>query len=151
GRSLGEAALAATANANIIMFLVFSTVFGFGMAATVRVGQHFGAGDVDAARRVFGTAVGFCGLLAVIVSVAGWLLAPAMLAALGTPAQSAGQALPYLRVIFVAMPPMMISVMASMALRGAGDATTPLRFMGLTVALDIVLNPLLILGIGPFP
>ena len=37
GRMLGESALAATANANIIMFLVFSAVFGFSMAATVRI------------------------------------------------------------------------------------------------------------------
>lgn len=151
GRTLGEAALAATANANIIMFLVFSAVFGFGMAATVRVGQNFGAGEADAARRVFGTAIGFCGVLAVLVAGCGWLLAPALLDALGTPAQSAGYALAYLRVIFVAMPAMMLTVMVSMALRGAGDSTTPLRFMGLTVALDVVLNPLLILGIGPLP
>ena len=38
GRLLGEAALAATANANIIMFLTFAAVFGFGMAATVKMG-----------------------------------------------------------------------------------------------------------------
>ena len=34
GRFLGGSALAATNNANIIMFLMFSAVFGFGMAAT---------------------------------------------------------------------------------------------------------------------
>jgi Na+-driven multidrug efflux pump len=58
GRFLGEDALAATSNANIIMFLMFSAVFGFGMAATVMVGQSIGRGDVDGARRAFGSAVG---------------------------------------------------------------------------------------------
>ena len=43
GRLIGESALAATANANVIMFLMFAAVFGFGMATTVRIGQHFGA------------------------------------------------------------------------------------------------------------
>lgn len=38
GRFLGEDALAATSNANIIMFLMFGAVFGFGMAATILVG-----------------------------------------------------------------------------------------------------------------
>lgn len=36
-------------------------------------------------------------------------------------------------------------------LRGAGDSRTPFLFMALAVVLDVILNPLLILGIGPFP
>lgn len=39
GQLLGDEALAATANSNILMFLLFALVFGFGMAATVRIGQ----------------------------------------------------------------------------------------------------------------
>ena len=57
GRFLGENALAATSNANMIMFLLMSFVFGFGMAATVLIGQAFGRKDVDGARRVIGTRV----------------------------------------------------------------------------------------------
>src|SRR5687768_18029043 len=37
------------------------------------------------------------------------------------------------------------------SLRGAGDAVTPFWFMVLAVGLDVVLNPLFILGVGPFP
>src|SRR3982751_4424097 len=55
GRFLGEDALAATSNANIVMFLLTSFVFGFGMATTILVGQRFGGGDLDGARRVIGT------------------------------------------------------------------------------------------------
>lgn len=151
GRLIGEDALAATANANVVMFLVFAAVFGFGMAATVKVGQSFGAGNVDAARRTFGSAVGFCFLLAMVVAVSGWLGAPALLTALRTPGPAYDLALTYLRVVFVAMPASMLSVMLAMGLRGGGDARTPLLFMILTVAIDIVMNPLLIAGVGPFP
>lgn len=151
GQLLGESALAATANANVVMFLVFSAVFGFGMAATVKVGQAFGAGDADAARRTFGTAIGFCLGLSVLVAVAGWLLAPALLHAMSTPPEILDFALPYLRVVFVAMPAALMTVMVGMGLRGAGDATTPLVYMIVSVVLDVALNPLLIAGIGPFP
>ena len=151
GRLIGEGALAATANANIIMFLVFSAVFGFGMAATVKVGQAFGARDVDAARRAFGSALGFCLAISLFVAIGGWFGAPALLRAMATPGESFVLALTYLRVVFIAMPASILSVMLSMGLRGGGDAQTPLKFMILTVALDIVLNPLLISGIGPFP
>ena len=54
GRFLGAQALTATANANITMFLMFSVVFGFGMASTVVIAQAAGRGDMDAARRSFG-------------------------------------------------------------------------------------------------
>ncbi|MDE2562388.1 MAG: MATE family efflux transporter [Sphingomonadales bacterium] len=151
GRLIGEDALAATANANVVMFLVFAAVFGFGMAATVKVGQAFGAHDVDAARRTFGSAIGFCSLLAVVIAVAGWILAAPLLTALATPGDAYDLALTYLRVIFVAMPASMISVMFAMSLRGAGDSRTPLLFMLLSVGLDVVFNPMLISGFGPFP
>ncbi|MGN6498989.1 MAG: MATE family efflux transporter [Tsuneonella sp.] len=150
GRLIGDAALAATANANIVMFLVFAAVFGFGMAATVKMGQYFGARQVDAARRTFGSALGLCVGLAVIVAVIGWLMAPALLTMLATPGESYDLALAYLRIIFVAIPGSMITVMLSMGLRGAGDARTPFVFMGLSVVLDVGLNPLFIAGIGPF-
>lgn len=151
GRFLGEQALAATANANIIMFLMFSVVFGFGMASTVMVAQAVGARDIDAARRAFGSAVGFCFILSMIVSTAGWLGSPALLRMLATPPEAFGLALVYLRVIFVAMPASLLSVMMMMGLRGAGDARTPLIFMLVSVGIDIILNPVLILGLGPIP
>jgi len=151
GRLLGEAALAATANANVIMFLLFALVFGFGMATTVRVGQHFGARDIDAARRTFGSGLGFCLVLSGLCGIGGWFGADGLLHSLGTPEASRVEALAYLRVIFVTIPLGSMSMMVSMGMRGAGDSKTPLYAMILTVALDIVLNPLLIIGPGPIP
>jgi hypothetical protein len=56
-----------------------------------------------------------------------------------------------LRVIFIAMPASLLSVMMMMGLRGTGDARTPLIFMLVSVGVDLVLNPVLILGLGPIP
>src|SRR3954470_24679696 len=42
GRFLGEDALAATSNANIVMFLLMAFVSGFGMASTILIGQASG-------------------------------------------------------------------------------------------------------------
>jgi len=151
GRFLGAQALAATANANITMFLMFSFVFGFGMASTVMIAQAVGRHDMDAARRAFGSAVGFCTLLGLVVATAGWIGAPALLRLLATPVEAFDLALTYLRVIFIAMPASLLSVMMMMGLRGAGDARTPLIFMFVSVGVDLVLNPVLILGLGPIP
>ncbi|MBX9813699.1 MAG: MATE family efflux transporter [Proteobacteria bacterium SG_bin5] len=151
GRFLGESALAATSNANNIMFLLFAAVFGFGMAATIFIGQNMGRRDLDGARRAFGAAVGLVFGVAIAVTIAGWALAPAILALLATPGEAMPLALIYLRIIFLGLPPAMLMVLITMALRGTGDAMTPLWFGALASALDVLLNPLLILGAGPVP
>ena len=151
GRFIGENALAATSNANMVMFLLISFVFGFGMAATILVGQAFGRKDLDEVRRVVGTTAGTFLLISVAVAVAGWFLSPAILHLLGTPAAAAPLALAYLRVIFLAMPGLLLLTMLMMTLRGAGDSMTPLWFMLVAVILDSGLNPVFILGLGPAP
>jgi len=151
GRFLGEGALAATSNANMVMFLLTAFVFGFGMAATILVGQAWGRKDVDQARRVFGTAGGSFLLVTIVIAIAGYYLSPAILHLLGTPGPAEPLALAYLRVIFLAMPALLLLTLAMMALRGAGDSLTPLLFMIVAVVLDSGLNPVFILGLGPAP
>jgi putative MATE family efflux protein len=151
GRFLGENALAATANANMVMFLLISFVFGFGMAATILIGQAFGRKDIDEARRVVGTTAGGFLLISIAVAIAGWFFAPAILHLLATPAPAEPLALAYLRVIFLAMPGLLLLTMLMMSLRGAGDSMTPLWFMITAVVLDSGLNPVFILGLGPAP
>mgnify|MGYP003286799968 CR=1 FL=1 len=151
GRVLGEDALAATTNGNLVMFLLMAFVFGFGMAATILIGQAFGRRDIAGARRLMGTALSTFVALVTLISVGGWIFSPQLLDLLATPGAAAALALSYLRVIFIAMPPTLMLTMMMMALRGSGDSMTPLWFMALDVGLDIVLNPIFILGLGPAP
>lgn len=151
GRFLGEGALAATSNANLTMFLLMSFVFGFGMAATVLIGQAFGRRDIDEVRRVMGTTIGAFLPVAIAIGLLGWLFAPQLLRLLATPPDAMPLALAYLRVIFIAMPPILVSIVLIMALRGTGDSLTPLWFMIVSVLLDSGLNPVFILGLGPAP
>src|SRR5207302_8497270 len=85
------------------------------------------------------------------IAIAGWLFSPALLKLLATPAGAAPLALAYLRVIFIAMPAILILVLLMMGMRGAGDAMTPLWAMLVAVVLDSTLNPVFILGLGPAP
>ncbi len=151
GRLLGESALAATSNANLVMFLMFALGFGVGMAATILIGQSMGRRDIVGARRALGTGLGLFAIVSVLIAILGWLFSPALLHLLATPAASQPLALAYLRVIFLALPPMFLGLMLSMALRGTGDSVTPFLFMIVSVTLDAGLNPFLIRGIGPIP
>jgi putative MATE family efflux protein len=151
GQFLGEEALAATTNASMVMFLLFALVFGFGMAATILIGQHVGRRDPDAARRVIGSALGLFLILSAATVTAGWVFAPTLLRALSTPDDVYPLALGYLRVIFLGMPASYLTVLLMMSLRGFGDSLTPLYFMALAAVLDVALNPVFILGLGPAP
>ena len=151
GRFLGENALAATSNANMVMFLLTAFVFGFGMASTILIGQYWGRKDVDHARRVFGTAAGAFGLITILIGAAGYAWSGGILTLLGTPGDAAPLALDYLQVIFLAMPALLLLTLLMMALRGSGDSVSPLWFMIVAVVLDSGLNPVFILGLGPAP
>jgi putative MATE family efflux protein len=151
GRFLGEEALAATSNATIIMFLMFGAVFGFGLAATILIGQSIGRRDIDGARRVFGTAVGLVLPASIAVALAGWAFTPDILRLLATPGPAMALADDYLRVIFLGVPASMLLVLLTSALRGSGDSVTPLWFTAIAVVFDAGLNPVFILGLGPAP
>ncbi|HEX9582403.1 MAG TPA: MATE family efflux transporter [Gemmatimonadales bacterium] len=131
----------------VIVFIV-SVFTGMG----VLVARFAGANDPAKVNRTvyqaFLTLVGMSfGLLAPL----GYLLSPTLLGMVHAEPAVQAQALPYLRIMFVASFGMMMFFMVGGALRSAGDARTPLNLgIGLTV-LNIVLNVILIPGLGPIP
>jgi putative MATE family efflux protein len=151
GRFLGEEALAASAVAGFVIFLMFAALFGFSMATTILIGQFTGRRDIESVRRTLASAVGIFMVMGIVVAAGGWLFAPQLLRLLATPDPAYPLALSYLRVMFLAMPTSFLMVLLASSLRGVGDSVTPMWNSVLNVALDIVLNPILILGLGPVP
>lgn len=151
GHLLGTDALSASANANALLFLLLSACFGLGIMASILVAQSLGARDIDHAKRVIGTVSVFFAAVSLVMAVLGVFAAPTILVLMGTPPESLPLAAAYLRVIFVALPGMYLYSLLTMVLRGAGDSRTPFAFMLVSALLDVGLNPILILGVGPFP
>jgi len=151
GRFLGEAALTATSNANIVMFLLIGAAFGVALAATILIGQYVGANNLPEAKRVVGTSATFFAAISVAMAVTGLALCRPLLIAMNTPADSLPLAVAYMRVIFLALPCLYMYAFVGAVLRGAGDSKTPFYFMLLSVGIDIALNPVFIFGVGPIP
>ena len=149
--SLGVTAITAIGNANIVMLLMLGGVFGVSMASNILIGQSVGRGDMTEVKRVMGTSVTFFLALAALVAFTGFMTSDAILGLMGTPSEARVEAVTYLRIVFLAMPFMYLFAFLQMAQRGVGDSTTPFYFMLLAVVLDVILNPLLINGVGPFP
>jgi len=151
GSYLGTAALTATNNSNIVMFLLLGAVFGFTMASTILVAQSVGAGKMAEAKRVVGTSATFFFVLSLLFALLGVALSPSILAWMGTPDDALPLGVTYMRVMFLALPASYAFFFVNAALRGAGDSRTPFIFLLMSVVLDIALNPLLIFGLGPIP
>ena len=94
----------------MVMFLLMSFVFGFGMAATMLIGQAFGPqGRRRRAPRRRHRDRRFAARRDRDRRSLGWIFAPALLQLLATPGDAAPLALAYLRVIFLAMPAILIT------------------------------------------
>jgi putative MATE family efflux protein len=151
GKFLGENAFAAAGISTMVMFLIFSSVFGLSMAATILIGQAMGRRDIDEVRRTFGATAGIFIIISLIVAALGGVIAPPILRLLATPAAAFDHAVSFLQVVFYGVPFVFLTALLQSAMRGVGDAVTPLWSTVLNLVLSLVLNPIFILGWGLVP
>jgi putative MATE family efflux protein len=145
---LGQAAVSALSYSFPVVFLMISVAGGFTVAGTVLVAQNKGAGNHERVNYVAGQTVAFVACVAVAFSVLGYLLTPRLMALVGASPGSPEYALAitYTRTIFVGIAFMFGFFVFQALLQGWGDTRTPLLLMALSVALNVVLDPFLILG-----
>jgi len=145
---LGQAAVTALSFSWAIVFLVISLAGGFAVAGTVLVAQNKGAGNDARVDHVAGQTVGFVVALSALFSLAGYLLVPWLLTLIGAVPGTAEYALSvtYSRTMFLGIPFVFGFFIFQGLLQGWGDTRTPLYLMALGVALNVLLDPFLILG-----
>src|SRR5688572_23363670 len=144
----GNAAIGVSWQIFLIVIVFMASLF---TGQAVLVARYVGAGDSDRVNRTvqqaFLTAVAMYAVMAPI----GYFLAPSLLDLVNTSPEVRGLALPFLRINFTFSIGMLLFFMLTSALRAAGDARTPLR-LGVTMTiLNVILNLLLIPGVGPIP
>lgn len=150
-RSLNISAITAVGNANVIMQLMLAAMFGMSAAANILIAQAVGAANWPMLKKVMGAAVSFFLMLSLVIAACGLLFSPAILGLIGTPMEARPQAILYLRVISVSLPFLLFFQFIQMAQQSAGDSRRPFYFMLAAIGIAIVLNPILIRGLGPIP
>ena len=152
GNLVGYKANAAIGVSWQIFLVVIAFISSLFTGMSVLVARFAGAGDAEKVDRVvyqaFLTAIGISiGILAPV----GYVLAPFLLDLVNAAPEVKAEALPFLRIMFGFSSGMMIFFMLGGALRSAGDARTPM-LLGITMTvLNLVLNIVLIRGLGPIP
>jgi putative MATE family efflux protein len=148
---LGASAVATVGLTESWLTLIYALAMGLAIGTSAMVARRTGERDREGAARAAMQGI-LLGLgVALVVGVAGGLLAPRMLAVMGASPDVIATGSRYARVMLGGNVTIVMLFLINAIFRGAGDAAIAMRVLWLANAINILLGPCLIFGLGPFP
>jgi putative MATE family efflux protein len=148
---LGADAIATVGLTESMESLVYAVAIGLGVGATAVVARRTGEKVPEHAAHAAAQAILLGILVALPIAACGIRFAPQLLALLGGSADVQRTGAGFTRVVMGGNIAVLLLFLINAVFRGAGDATIAMRSLWLASACNIVLGPLFIFGIGPFP
>ncbi|MFN2572347.1 MAG: MATE family efflux transporter [Gemmatimonadales bacterium] len=148
---LGPNAIATVGLTESMLTLVYTAAMGLSIGLMAMVARRIGEKNPEAAAEaaVQGIALGV--LLAAIIAVLGVLYAPKLLALMGASPDVIAMGRGYTRVMLGGNVVILLIFLINAIFRASGDAAIAMRVLWLANWINIILGPLLIFGVGPFP
>jgi putative MATE family efflux protein len=145
----GNAAIGVSWQIILVVIVFISSLFS-GMS--VLVARFAGAGEIDKVDRTVYQAFLTATFLSFgVMAPLGYFASPWLLDLVNAAPAVKAEALPFMRIMFVFIGGMLMFFMLSAALRSAGDARTPMMLGIAMTVMNLVLNAILIRGLGPIP
>ncbi|OPL19393.1 MAG: hypothetical protein AVO35_10940 [Candidatus Aegiribacteria sp. MLS_C] len=148
---LGRQALTAPTITMHVVFIGFALAMGLGAAGTTLVSQYTGAGRKDLAAGVAGQLLTLLTGIGLLLGIAGFLLTPHILRLLQTPPDAWSMTYDYMRWIWAGIPMLFAFTVYQGVSTGLGDTVGPMQVNLVSVILNVILDPILIFGLGPVP
>jgi putative MATE family efflux protein len=148
---LGPAAVATIGLTESLMVVIYTVAMGLSIGATATVARRIGEKDPEGAARATVQALLLGLAVSSILGVLGAIFAPQLLTLMGADAEVLAIGTGFARVSLAANGSVFLLFLINAAFRGAGDAAVAMRVLVLGNAINIVLDPLLIFGVGFFP
>ena len=148
---LGSEAVAAVGLTEALITVLYAIAIGLGMSVTAMVSRRVGEKDYEAAAAVTGQSIWIGSFLSVIIGVGGVWYAADLLRLMGADAAVVETGTGFTAILLGGSASIMFLFLLNAAFRGAGDAPVALRSLALANALNIILDPCFIFGLGPFP
>ncbi|MDD4052486.1 MAG: MATE family efflux transporter [candidate division Zixibacteria bacterium] len=148
---LGASEMAAVTSSMFPIWTIFSLLTIIPVGVVAIISRAVGAGAVEDVNRTARQSLIFAVLAAVIFSIAGYFMTPLLFRIMHTDAYVTRMGIGYMRIFFVGIIFFFLNDTLSGIFRAAGDTKAHLIASSTAVAVNIVLDPLLIFGIGPFP
>jgi putative MATE family efflux protein len=151
GTRIGAAGLAAVSTSLFWIWMIISLAEMIGVGLTAVAARRYGEGRGAEASRLAGDALLFSLLLGLAVAAIGSLALPHLFAVMDTPADVTALGVRYLRTYLFGTPLIYGFFAVDSSFRASGDTRTPFVILLVSVAVTLVLDPALLLGLGPFP
>lgn len=152
GQFLGEQALAAVSLAFPLSFITNSLAAMIGVGGSSLLSISIGAKEVDKQQKIFGTVSILSVVVAIILTIVGWLLAPYMIAAIGGAGEILDLAVTYYRILILGSFVQIFAVAANFLIRAEGRIKQAMIIAMVSMIANMILNPLFIgyleMGIG---
>ena len=148
---IGTGALTTVGLTEVMMTLVYSLAIGLSTAPMAMVARFIGEKDPEQAGRAAGQAILLGVFVSVLIAVPGFLYADDLLRLMGASEEVVSQGAGYTRIMFATNVVIVLLFVINGIFRGAGEAARAMRVLWLANGINIVLDPLLIFGYGPFP
>lgn len=148
---LGALALAAVGLTESVLELIYAVAVGLSMSTTAMVARRIGEKDKEGAARAAVQAIIVGIVISIILGAAGFIWAPDLLRLMGADEQVVAVGTAYTRIMYGGMIVIMLLFLNNAIYRGAGDAAMAMRSVWIANGINIVLDPMLIFGVGPFP
>jgi len=148
---LGSDAVATVGLTESVMTIVYSIGMGLSMATTALVSRRIGEKKKKEAGVVAFQAILLGVFISVLLALPGVLFAKDFLKIMGATDKMANEGYLYPMVMFGSNMVIMLLFIINAVFRSSGDAAMSMRVMWLANIINIILDPLLIFGIGPFP
>ncbi len=134
-----------------VMHMLTVMIVGLAMGATVMIGQAVGAGRREQASLAIGNTATLFMILSVVMTAVLLLMVKPIVRVMSTPAEAVPGTISYLTVCFIGIPFITAYKIISSVFRGMGDSKSPMYFIAVACVVNIVLDYLLIggLGLGP--
>jgi putative MATE family efflux protein len=148
---LGPSAVAAVGLTESMLVIVFAIAMGLSLSTTAMVARRIGEKDPEAASQTAVQAIALGLLVAIPSGIVGVVYARELLALMGAPAEVAREGAVYTAWILGGNGTILLLFLINAIFRGAGDASLAMRSLALANVVNVVLDPCLIFGLGPFP
>ncbi len=148
---LGSPAVAAVSASGTILFVLTPFLMGASMGIIAMVSRFTGEGKSELAAKTAGQSLTIAIFLGFLVAAAGFLFSRELFVLMNTPEEVIVEGMTYLQIMLYSSFTIFILFLGNAAMQGAGDAWTPMKIMAFANVVNIILDPLLIYGPGPFP